>query len=437
MNTERSTERLTHEGNESVRRGRTNARASGSGGSEAHASARCRDDPALDVRRQDMRVPDREERVRRRGPDASSIRSRTRTENLGALGQPLWGLKMYESDPTVDGPMGHGSAGDVQMSSKARGGILSPGEKDRLTDSVMLQGHCGLGQTLKGTRQNVHGTSRHPTQQNYGRRKARKWGKWITKTSQSWDLLATHSMSSSLQTNNTTLREISRPSSSASDALQYTPPAIVDPAIQASSFALTYDGVVAYLDTAQKELQEQPHVYNAFLDLMNDYRSKRIDKDGVRTRISVLFDDHPALLQQFITLYLPIENPDDVQPSPANVSPLTATPSSDEKDSTLPPHLRYMDLVKTTLQDDPTRFQSFLVAMRLFKSGSVDVPDLMKHVALLFYGYSDLVERFNGFLPAGYTITLFPTGITVATPTGTTVLLPPSLSTADLNLREN
>ncbi|KEY68337.1 hypothetical protein S7711_01116 [Stachybotrys chartarum IBT 7711] len=61
---------------------------------------------------------------------------------------------------------------------------------------------------------------------------------------------------------------------------------------------------LTYLDQVKVQFQDQPDVYNRFLDIMKDFKSQAIDTPGVINRVSELFAGHPNLIQGFNT-FLP------------------------------------------------------------------------------------------------------------------------------------
>ncbi|KAL9101497.1 MAG: hypothetical protein Q9163_003245 [Psora crenata] len=62
---------------------------------------------------------------------------------------------------------------------------------------------------------------------------------------------------------------------------------------------------LSYLDQVKVRFQEQPDVYNRFLDIMKDFKSQAIDTPGVIDRVSTLFAGHPELIQGFNTFLPP------------------------------------------------------------------------------------------------------------------------------------
>ena len=62
---------------------------------------------------------------------------------------------------------------------------------------------------------------------------------------------------------------------------------------------------LSYLDQVKVQFQDQPDVYNRFLDIMKDFKSQAIDTPGVIDRVSQLFTGHPGLIQGFNTFLPP------------------------------------------------------------------------------------------------------------------------------------
>jgi len=85
---------------------------------------------------------------------------------------------------------------------------------------------------------------------------------------------------------------------------------------------LNVTDALSYLDAVKVQFQEQPDVYNHFLDIMKDFKSQlyvacgrssssqphynilEIDTPGVIKRVSYLFNGHPDLIQDSIHSFL-------------------------------------------------------------------------------------------------------------------------------------
>uniref|UniRef100_A0A0W0G8G3 Histone deacetylase sin3 component n=1 Tax=Moniliophthora roreri TaxID=221103 RepID=A0A0W0G8G3_MONRR len=74
---------------------------------------------------------------------------------------------------------------------------------------------------------------------------------------------------------------------------------------------LSVTDALNYLDAVKAEFHDQPDVYNQFLDIMGDFKRKKIDTPGVIQRVGVLFQGRPSLIQGFNTFLPPGYRMDD------------------------------------------------------------------------------------------------------------------------------
>ncbi|KAF8982848.1 Transcriptional regulatory protein sin3 [Entomortierella lignicola] len=91
---------------------------------------------------------------------------------------------------------------------------------------------------------------------------------------------------------------------------QQTPPAPSGGSTSAASTGGNYRPLnvrdaLSYLDQVKVQFQDQPDVYNRFLDIMKDFKSQNIDTPGVIERVSTLFKGHPTLISGFNTFLPP------------------------------------------------------------------------------------------------------------------------------------
>ncbi|XP_063987548.1 paired amphipathic helix protein Sin3b isoform X4 [Diachasmimorpha longicaudata] len=68
---------------------------------------------------------------------------------------------------------------------------------------------------------------------------------------------------------------------------------------------LKVEDALSYLDQVKFKFNDQPQVYNDFLDIMKEFKSQSIDTPGVITRVSNLFKGHPELIVGFNTFLPP------------------------------------------------------------------------------------------------------------------------------------
>ncbi|XP_053206939.1 paired amphipathic helix protein Sin3a-like isoform X2 [Panonychus citri] len=68
---------------------------------------------------------------------------------------------------------------------------------------------------------------------------------------------------------------------------------------------LKVEDALSYLDQVKFKFNNQPQVYNDFLDIMKEFKSQSIDTPGVIQRVSNLFRGHPELIVGFNTFLPP------------------------------------------------------------------------------------------------------------------------------------
>ena len=61
---------------------------------------------------------------------------------------------------------------------------------------------------------------------------------------------------------------------------------------------------LSYLDLVKYKFNNQPQIYNNFLDIMKEFKFKRIDTAGVVTQVSQLFNGYPELISG-LNIFLP------------------------------------------------------------------------------------------------------------------------------------
>ena len=69
--------------------------------------------------------------------------------------------------------------------------------------------------------------------------------------------------------------------------------------------ALRVQDALGYLDQVKSKFQDQPFVYNQFLDIMKEFKSQTLDTPGVIAKVSTLFRGHTDLIVGFNTFLPP------------------------------------------------------------------------------------------------------------------------------------
>ncbi|KAF8122876.1 hypothetical protein EV363DRAFT_1552445, partial [Boletus edulis] len=122
------------------------------------------------------------------------------------------------------------------------------------------------------------------------------------------------------------VHESSAPSASAAASnVRFPPLSFVEGQPQERQLNVT--DALSYLDAVKVQFQDQPDVYNQFLDIMKDFKGQLIDTPGVIKRVSHLFTGHPSLIQGFNT-FLPIGYRIECSTDPQQSSMITVTTPS-------------------------------------------------------------------------------------------------------------
>ncbi|KAK0450434.1 histone deacetylase complex, SIN3 component [Desarmillaria tabescens] len=218
--------------------------------------------------------------------------------------------------------------------------------------------------------------------------------------------------------------------------LQPSNPMVVDvsppspPMNTPESRPLNVTDALSYLDAVKVQFQDQPDVYNQFLDIMKEFKSQLIDTPGVIQRVSHLFFGHPQLIIGFNT-FLPagyriectsdgsthnritVTNsdgtvilyqqppilPSDRHPEPP-LPPRTPDPkglSLDLDKQIMGPAFNYVQKIKQRC--DPDTYKQFLDILSRYHKKSDNIDEVSKQIARLFKDDPDLRADFHIFMP--------------------------------------
>ncbi|KAF8527835.1 hypothetical protein BU17DRAFT_73529 [Hysterangium stoloniferum] len=177
---------------------------------------------------------------------------------------------------------------------------------------------------------------------------------------------------------------------------------------------------LGYLDAVKNKFQNNPDIYNNFLEIMKDFKSQRIDTPGVIKRVSTLFTGHPALIQGFNTFLPPgyriecsmdpkelnmirVTTPQGTmtQSTTGGISRITSDPPS----RTQKQAIEYVNRIKQRYADDPASYQRFLELLERFNRSPEDQSQVLQQIVHLFKNAPDLLDEFKLFLPSDGTTT--------------------------------
>ncbi|KAJ7724897.1 paired amphipathic helix [Mycena metata] len=160
---------------------------------------------------------------------------------------------------------------------------------------------------------------------------------------------------------------------------------------QQKTSPLDITDALSYLDAVKYQyFQNQPEVYNHFLDIIKDFKSQVIDTPGVIQRVSQLFHRNRILIQGF-NIFLPLGYRINVSNNLAEPHTITVTtPMGTDILTTSPGYdstaLSYLGAVKNQFQNQPEVYNHFLDIMKDFKSQVIDTPGVIQRVSQLFLG---------------------------------------------------
>ncbi|KAJ7274574.1 hypothetical protein B0H12DRAFT_1089258, partial [Mycena haematopus] len=203
---------------------------------------------------------------------------------------------------------------------------------------------------------------------------------------------------------------------------------------------LNVTDALSYLDAVKNKFQDQPNVYNHFLDIMKEFKSQIIDTPGVIKRVSHLFNGHAVLIQGFNTFlpvgyriecskdahdsnYITVTTPTGTTmqttnngpgkgpilwstteartiapPVPSPTRPSSAEPKQHES-QTIEPAVQYVQKIKQRC--DAETYRQFLDILSKYhhKPDTIDEDEVSKQIARLFKDDPDLRADFRIFMP--------------------------------------
>ncbi|ODQ68295.1 hypothetical protein NADFUDRAFT_30554 [Nadsonia fulvescens var. elongata DSM 6958] len=219
---------------------------------------------------------------------------------------------------------------------------------------------------------------------------------------------------------------------------------------------LNVKDALSYLDQVKIQFQNQPDVYNHFLDIMKDFKTQSIDTPGVIDRVSTLFRGHPNLIQGFNT-FLPTGYHIECSMDPSDPNPIRVTtpmgtttrPGSEPMSAFLPENrwptqegymsyvgepnviggsmsqlhaaangrqpvnelrrpggpvefnhaISYVNKIKNRFVNQPDIYKNFLEILQTYQREQKPLAEVYSQVTILFKEAPDLLDDFKQFLP--------------------------------------
>ncbi|XP_042451833.1 paired amphipathic helix protein Sin3-like 3 isoform X1 [Zingiber officinale] len=156
------------------------------------------------------------------------------------------------------------------------------------------------------------------------------------------------------------------------------------PAANSTAPKLTTNDALAYLKAVKDIFHDKREKYDEFLEVMKDFKSQRIDTNGVITRVKELFKGHRDLILGFNT-FLPkgyeIKLPEEKKPIEFEEA------------------IDFVNKIKNRFENDEHVYKSFLDILNMYRRDNKSIHEVHEEVAALFQNHQDLLEEFTHFLP--------------------------------------
>ncbi|KAF0898962.1 hypothetical protein E2562_012660 [Oryza meyeriana var. granulata] len=147
---------------------------------------------------------------------------------------------------------------------------------------------------------------------------------------------------------------------------------------------LTTNDALVYLKAVKDKFQDKREKYEEFLEVMRDFKSERIDTNGVIVRVKTLFNGYPELILGFNT-FLPKGYAIKLQEEKKPVDFVEA--------------INFVNKIKNRFQHDEHVYKAFLDILNMYRKDNKSIQDVYHEVAVLFADHKDLLEEFQHFLP--------------------------------------
>ncbi|KAJ3692453.1 hypothetical protein LUZ60_012803 [Juncus effusus] len=177
------------------------------------------------------------------------------------------------------------------------------------------------------------------------------------------------------------------PAQSQQTVVQAVPPSSI--AASGSGPKLTTSDALDYLKRVKEIFQDQKGKYDEFLEVMKDFKSQRINTDGVIMRVKELFKGNRDLILGF-----------------NNFLPKGYEIKLDEKKPVeFDEAINFVNKIKNRFQHEEHVYKSFLDILNMYRKENKTIQDVYREVEMLFEHHPDLLEEFTHFLPDNSSVT--------------------------------
>lgn len=151
---------------------------------------------------------------------------------------------------------------------------------------------------------------------------------------------------------------------------------------------LTTNDALVYLREVKQRFNHRKDVYDAFLDVMKDFKAQRIDIATVIRNVKDLLKGHNDLILGFNT-FLPKGSEITLANERRETRPAVELDQA----------ITYINRIKARFAHDERVYKNFLEILCCFRQGRMDIHRVYREVADLFRNHEDLLEEFGYFLP--------------------------------------
>ena len=156
---------------------------------------------------------------------------------------------------------------------------------------------------------------------------------------------------------------------------------------------LTTEDALVYLSAVKQECEGDNEKYNKFLEVMKDFRARRVDTPGAVMRVKDLFNGNRKLILGF-NKFLPKEYQLIPPPEMEVNKPAAVEDIQEFQDAII-----YVNKIKARFETDEHAYKTFLEILNVYRKGNKTTSEVYQEISLLFKHHQDLLDEFTYFLP--------------------------------------
>jgi len=155
---------------------------------------------------------------------------------------------------------------------------------------------------------------------------------------------------------------------------------------------------LSYLRELKERLKDKKHTYDEFLEIMKEFKSTKIDTEGVIKRVKTIFAGHTDLILGF-NQFLPRGHEIKVEDIEREAREAQAKASGVKPQVEFVHAISYVNKIKSRFASDERVYKNFLEILNMYRKNLKTISQVYEEVAQLFKSHADLLEEFTYFLP--------------------------------------